>query len=50
MREHRNVAKIVAGVVVMAGVLLGTAIPAQAYDTGWNGTRIISDTDRPGNR
>lgn len=42
MREHRTLAKIVVGFVVASGVLLGAATPAQAYDTGWNGTRVVS--------
>lgn len=45
MKHKRTLATITAGLVLAAGALLGATAPAQAGDTGWNGTRLL---DRPG--
>ena len=44
MSQHRTASKIIAGVALVAGLVVGFGAPAQANDTGWGGTRIISDT------
>lgn len=41
MTYKRTLATITAGFVLAAGATLGAAAPAQAGDTGWNGTRTI---------
>ena len=49
MKDNRKVARLLAGIVVVTGVFAGAAAPAQAFDTGWNGTRVAptsSDTTR----
>ena len=46
MTNKRTLAKIMAGLVLAAGATLGAAAPAQAGDTGWNGTKIIKE--KPG--
>ena len=46
MTNKRTMAKIMAGLVLAAGATLGAAAPAQAGDTGWNGTKIIKE--KPG--
>jgi hypothetical protein len=38
MRHNRAVARLVSGLLVVGSVALGAAMPAQAKDTGWNGT------------
>ncbi len=45
MNEKRNAARILVGIVMVAGVVAGTVAPAQARDSGWNGTRVISKAD-----
>ena len=40
MTNNRTVARLIAGVVVAAGLFVGATAPAQAFDTGWNGTRV----------
>lgn len=47
MRDKRTLAKVLAGIVLVTGASLGAASPAQANDTGWNGTKTI--TERGGN-
>jgi hypothetical protein len=44
MKQNRT-ARIVAGVVLTVGVIAGMAAPAQAFDTGWNGTRVAPTSD-----
>jgi hypothetical protein len=44
MTSHRT-AKIVAAAAVVVGVFVGTTLPAQAADTGWNGTRVATTDD-----
>ena len=46
MTYKRTLAKITAGLVLAAGATLGAVAPAQAADTGWNGTKIIKE--KPG--
>lgn len=43
MKNTRTLAKVVAGIVLVTGASLGAAAPAQAGDTGWNGTKIIKE-------
>jgi hypothetical protein len=38
MMKHRMLAKAFAGLLVAGTIALGAAAPAQASDTGWNGT------------
>lgn len=39
MKENRTVAKWFAGLLIVSTVMVGgMAAPAQAKDTGWNGT------------
>jgi hypothetical protein len=45
MKDNRNVARLLAGIVVVAGVFAGVAAPAQAFDSGWNGTRVAPTSD-----
>lgn len=45
MNEHRTVARIIAGIVVVSGLFVGATAPAQAQDSGWNGTRLIANAD-----
>ena len=44
MKQNRT-ARVVAGVVLAVGVIAGMAAPAQAFDSGWNGTRVAPTTD-----
>lgn len=46
MTHKRTLATITAGLVLAAGATLGAAVPAQAADTGWNGTKVIKE--KPG--
>jgi hypothetical protein len=46
MTYKRTLAKITAGLVLAAGATLGAVAPAQAVDTGWNGTKVIKE--KPG--
>jgi opacity protein-like surface antigen len=52
MTQHRTAAKFLAGLTVVAGLFLGATAPAQAADTGWNGTRVgpTADTGWNGTR
>lgn len=43
MKENRTVAKFFAGLLMVSAIAVGGMAPAQAKDTGWNGT--ISPTD-----
>jgi hypothetical protein len=45
MTNKRTAARLVAGIVLAAGVFASMAAPAQAYDTGWNGTRVAPTSD-----
>jgi hypothetical protein len=47
MNTKRIVAKVLTGALLVTGVSLGAAAPAQAQDSGWNGTRIVSTDDSP---
>lgn len=38
MKENRTIAKFFAGLLVVSAVAVGGMSPAQAKDTGWNGT------------
>jgi hypothetical protein len=38
MRENRAVARFFAGLLVVGAIAVGGITPAQANDTGWNGT------------
>ncbi len=45
MSQHRTAARLLAGAAVVTSVVLGVGAPAQAFDTGWNGTvKKHSDT------
>ena len=46
MTNKRTLATITAGLVLAAGATLGAAAPAQAGDTGWNGTKVVKE--KPG--
>lgn len=41
MSQHRTAARILAGLAVAATVVVGVSTPAQAFDTGWNGTKSV---------
>jgi hypothetical protein len=45
MTTHRTAAKFVAGLTVVAAMFVGGIAPAQARDTGWNGTRVGTNSD-----
>lgn len=45
MKNNRTAARLIAGIVVATGLFVGAVAPAQAADSGWNGTRIISKAD-----
>lgn len=45
MNENRSVARVLVGALMAAGIFLGAAAPAQAADSGWNGTRVVSKAD-----
>jgi hypothetical protein len=45
MKENRAVAKLFAGLLMVSAIAVGGMAPAQAKDTGWNGT--ISPADSP---
>ena len=45
MTNNRTAARLIAGIVLVTGVVAGVAAPAQAYDSGWNGTRIAPTSD-----
>jgi hypothetical protein len=47
MKENRTVAKFFAGLLVVGSIALGGISPAQAYDTGWNGTVPPSHVSTP---
>lgn len=38
MKENRTVARLFAGLLVVSAIAVGGMAPAQAKDTGWNGT------------
>ena len=38
MRHKRTLARVFAGLLVVGTIAMGAAGPAQAKDTGWNGT------------
>jgi hypothetical protein len=44
MKENRTVAKFFAGLLVVSALTVGGLAPAQAKDTGWNGTVAPADT------
>lgn len=46
MRHKCTLARLTAGLVLAAGATLGAATPAQAGDTGWNGTKVVKE--KPG--
>lgn len=48
MKSNRTVARLVAGLFVVSGVFMVAAGPAQAQDSGWNGTRIVPTADGHG--
>lgn len=45
MNQHRSAVRFVTGLALAAGLVLGMGGPAQARDTGWNGTKVVT-TDR----
>lgn len=46
MKQNRTATRFVAGLALVAGLVIGVTTPAQAFDTGWNGTKIVkSDFD-----
>ena len=42
MRDNRPWARVLAGLLVAGTLTLGAAAPAQARDSGWNGTVAAS--------
>jgi hypothetical protein len=46
MKENRAVAKFFAGLLVVGTIAIGGVTPAQARDTGWNGT-VAPANDAP---
>ncbi len=44
MKENRTVAKVFAGFLMVSAIAFGGMAPAQAKDTGWNGTIAPSDS------
>lgn len=42
MNQHRSTVRFVTGLALAAGLVLGTGGAAQARDTGWNGTKIVT--------
>jgi hypothetical protein len=52
MKENRTVAKFFAGLLVVGSIAAGGMAPAQARDTGWNGTVVPADapTSKPQHR
>ncbi len=42
MKNNRTVAKLLAATFVVSGVFTLAAGPAQAQDSGWNGTKIVT--------
>jgi hypothetical protein len=43
MKENRAVAKFFAGLLMVSAIAVGGMAPAQARDTGWNGTVAPAD-------
>ncbi|QNN54549.1 hypothetical protein [Nocardioides mesophilus] len=43
MNQHRTAAKIIAGLTLTVGLFAGVVAPAQANDTGWNGTKTLNN-------
>ncbi len=41
MNQHRTAARFIAGLAIVSSLVVGGTTSAQAYDTGWNGTRIV---------
>ena len=41
MNQHRSAARLLAGLAIVSSLVVGGSTSAQAYDTGWNGTRIV---------
>lgn len=41
MNQHRTAARLFAGLAIVSSLVVGGSTSAQAYDTGWNGTRIV---------
>jgi hypothetical protein len=48
MLKNRTVAKLLAATFVVSGVFMAASAPAQAQDSGWNGTRIAPTLDGHG--
>ena len=46
MKENRTVAKWFAGLLMVSTIVVGGFAPAQARDTGWNGT-VAPVKDKP---
>ena len=46
MTHKRTLARLTAGLVLVAGATFGAVAPAQAGDTGWNGTKVVKE--KPG--
>jgi hypothetical protein len=45
MKEKRTVAKLFAGLLMVSAIAVGGMAPAQAKDSGWNGT--VAPADAP---
>ncbi len=45
MNQHRTAARLLAGLAIASSLVVGLSTPAQAYDTGWNGTRGVVTAD-----
>ena len=48
MRQNRAAARIFAGLLVAGAIAMGAVAPAQAKDTGWNGTVAPVDSSPSG--
>jgi len=41
MNQHRSAARLLAGLAIVSSLVVGGTTSAQAYDTGWNGTKSV---------
>ncbi len=41
MNQHRSAARLLAGLAIVSSLVVGGSTSAQAYDTGWNGTKTV---------
>lgn len=48
MDKHRSAARLITGLALAAGLMVGLTGPAHAADTGWNGTKVVRTTGDTG--